>query len=116
MLAWLAFGVDPAAWTIETTGLPDDPETAVRDAHLNGRRIRLVATAEQTPSGAIARVAPEYLATTDPLAAAVDEENVIQITSASNGTITLGGRGAGGAATAAAVLADLIHLFQPENH
>ena len=113
VLAWLAFGVDPEKIAVETRGLPDDLENAVRAARAAGTVIRLVAHVERRPEGIVASVQPIQLPPSDPLAGACDEENIIQIVSASSGTITLGGRGAGGAATAAALLADLIHLYQP---
>lgn len=116
LLAWLAFGADPSTLAVDTMGLPDDLEAAVRRAGDTGQRLRLVATTERNSSGVTARVAPLLLPADDPLAAAVDEENVIQVTSASSGVLTLRGRGAGGPATAAALLADLIHLFQPATH
>ncbi|MBL8998127.1 MAG: homoserine dehydrogenase [Gemmatimonadetes bacterium] len=116
LLAWLAFGADPSTLEVVTEGLPRDVDAAVRGAARSGRRLRLVATAERAARGVTAHVSPALLHLDDPLAAAVDEENVIQVTSASSGTLTLRGRGAGGAATAAALLADLIHLFQPGTH
>ena len=115
VLAWLAFGVDPERVAVETCGLPDDLERAVRDAKAAGGALRLVAEVRRSADGIVASVQPIQLERSDPLAAARDEESIIQIASASSGTITLGGRGAGGAATAASLLADLIHLYQPRH-
>lgn len=113
LLAWLAFGVDPATLDVDTRGLPDDLDGAVRAAAARGERLRLVATAALHDGVVRASVGPESLLRTDALACAIDEENLVQVESHSAGAITLSGRGAGGAATASALLADLIHLFQP---
>lgn len=108
VLAWLAFDVDPTALTVRTAGLGDDIEHRVRQAQLDGRVIRLVAQAELRDGAVCASVAPVALDPAHPLARVRDEENVVLIDSESAGTIALHGRGAGGPATASAVLADLL--------
>lgn len=113
LLAWLAFGVDPTSLAVRTRGLPEDLDGAVRAAAARGERLRLVASASLHDGVVRAAVGPESLARTNALASAIDEENLVQVESHSAGAITLSGRGAGGAATASALLADLIHLFQP---
>ena len=108
VLAWLAFGVDPTALDVRATGLGDDIAHRVRQARLDGRVIRLVAQAELREDGVHASVAPVALDPAHALARVRDEENVVLIESESAGTITLHGRGAGGTATASALLADLL--------
>lgn len=110
VLAWLAFGVNPADVPVEIEALPDALEMAARQTCAQGQRLRLVATAEYNSGTVSARVGPEYLDQDDPLAAAIDEDNIIQIRSASSGIVTVSGRGAGGKATASAVLADLLRV------
>ncbi len=112
VLAWLAFGADPRALRVDTVGLPADVEAAVRSATERGRVLRLVATAARTVRGPRAFVRPMLLHRADPLARARDEENVVQVESESCGTITLSGKGAGGPATASAILADLLRAAQ----
>lgn len=108
VLAWLAFGADPGRLRVDTVGLPGDLEAAVHDATARGRVLRLVATCIRTVRGPRAFVRPMLLHRADPLARARDEENVVQVESESCGTITLAGKGAGGPATASAILADLL--------
>ncbi len=113
VLAWLAFGVDPTRLPVRTLGLPPDPVAAVRRARTQGAVLRLVAEAEEHEGVVRASVAPVLLDAADPLARARDEENVVVIESESAGAITLHGRGAGGSATASALLADLLRASAP---
>jgi len=108
VLAWLGFGVDPGTLDIRLTALPTDLDAAVRRATGSGRVLRIVATATRVGDGVYARVAPRLLSPEDPLARVRDEENVIQLESESSGMVQVSGRGAGGPATASAVLADLL--------
>ncbi len=110
VLAWLAFGVNPASVAVDIRPLPAALELSARRASAAGQRLRLVATAEWCNGVVSASVGPEYLDPGDALAAAVDEHNIIEIHSASSGTVTLAGRGAGGHATASAILADLLRV------
>jgi len=116
VLAWLAFGVDPTALTVQTAGLGDDIAHRVQQARLDGRVIRLVAQAELRDDGVQASVAPLALDEAHPLARVRDEENVVLIESESAGTITLHGKGAGGHATASALLADLLRAVPRASH
>ncbi|MBX9928244.1 MAG: homoserine dehydrogenase [Gemmatimonadaceae bacterium] len=108
LLAWLAFGVDPATIPIAREGIPADAEGAVARARERGGVLRLVAGAYRDGRGVRAWVKPLIVPLTSALARARDEENVVEVESASSGVITLAGRGAGGDPTAAAVLADVL--------
>ncbi len=125
VLAWLAFGVDPTRLAVRTSGLGADIEARVAAARAAGQVLRLVARARSWSGGpegpdgpggssrpgapvAHATVGLECLAAGDPLARTRDEENAVVITSDSAGEIALHGRGAGGHATASALLADLL--------
>ncbi len=81
-----------------------DPEV-LRAAGRRGRRTRLVARV--TAAGA--RVAPETLPEDHPLCAA-EGESAVSIRTALAGTVSLRGPGAGGPATASAVLNDCLSL------
>lgn len=116
VLAWLAFGIDPTALDVRTTGLGADIGHRVREAKRDGRVIRLVAQAELRAGVVVASVAPIALDPAHALARVSDEENVVLIESESAGTITLHGKGAGGHATASAVLADLLRTVSPVAH
>lgn len=114
VLAWIAFGIDPTRHHVRIEGLDAEVIERVRRERLDGRVVRLVAQAVcgvgSVPS---LSVAPIALDPTHPLARARDEENVVVVESESAGAITLHGKGAGGHATASAVLADLLHTCRP---
>jgi homoserine dehydrogenase len=116
VLAWLAFGRDPATLEVRTRGITPAIARCVHEAALADRVIRVVATAVRVGDGVHANVAPKVLHRDDPLARTVDEENVIQLESESSGTVTIAGRGAGGPATASALLADLLRAAAPIPH
>lgn len=113
VLAWLGFGVDPATLEVRTRGLTPAVVTDVRSAARQGKVIRLVATAVRVSYGVHASVRPKVLPRSDALAQVVDEQNLIQVESESSGTISISGRGAGGEATASALLADLLKAASP---
>lgn len=108
VLAWLGFGVDPSALDVRTRGIDAGIERIVRCAAARRRTVRLVATVRLVGDGVYANVAPKVLAADSPFARVRDEENLIQLESESNGIVTVGGRGAGGSATASALLADVL--------
>lgn len=69
---------------------------------------RLVATATPGAEGVRAMVRPVRLSSGDPLAAATGVVNVVEVRTALAGTLTWSGAGAGGDATASALLGDVI--------
>jgi homoserine dehydrogenase len=74
-------------------------------------RIRLVGTLARHDDGTIeAMVVPRALAVDDPLAQARGITNVIEIEGRPQGRVVITGPGAGGPATAAGVVADLVRL------
>ena len=103
-LAWLEpVGLD----RIAVRGLDEGAARAVRDAGRDGRRVRLVAAASQ--SGRLeSSFAPAALEPSDPLAATSGVENVIEVEAAVAGRLGWRGAGAGGRATASALLADTV--------
>jgi homoserine dehydrogenase len=108
VLAWLGFGVDPASLTVRTQGIAPTVALRAREAARRGRAVRLVATATRVGDGVYASVAPRIVPAGHPFAQARDEENLIQLDSESAGTVTVAGKGAGGSATASALLADVL--------
>jgi len=82
----------------------------VRWAAAHGQRVRLVAEILSLAGAVEARVTPRFLPHDDPLAGAKGIMNVIEIEGPPHGRVVIGGPGAGGPATAAAVLSDLIRL------
>jgi homoserine dehydrogenase len=82
----------------------------VRAAADRGQRIRLVAEATRQEDRISASVLARSLESDDPLAAAPGVTNVVELEGPPLGRVVLSGPGAGGPATAAAVLADLVRL------
>ena len=117
ILAMLVTG-EPVDWTsVERRGL-DDPafrrilEAAPAAGPGQGARWRLVATAEWTGPAPRLTVQPELLPPHDPLLQAAGVENMILIEADPVGAVRFAGPGAGGEATASAVLADLIAIWR----
>jgi homoserine dehydrogenase len=105
IVAGAAFGLHPPFRSVDRIGIEAlDPER-LREAGRRGRRTRLVARV--TASGA--RIAPESLPEDHPLCAS-EGESTVSIRTAHAGTVSLRGPGAGGPATASAVLNDCLSL------
>jgi homoserine dehydrogenase len=108
VLAWLGFGVDPAALEVRARGISEAVAEEARQAAARGRAVRLIATAVRIGDGVHASVAPRVVPRSHPFAQLRDEQNLIQLESESAGTVTVAGAGAGGSATASAILADIL--------
>jgi homoserine dehydrogenase len=130
ILAWLAFGIDPAAVQVQrhlTSGgfdarrpegvglahgrsfdLGAQADALIAAARVQGGVLRQIAECSLTEAGVIAAVEPVIVPATSPFAQAVGEENCVCIETRRNGTTRLFGPGAGGPPTAAALLSDLL--------
>ena len=118
ILARLAFGAwldrSAVACSFEggrpgITGVTADDLAAARE---NGLAIKLIASATRGADGAIeAAGRPTAVDDRLPLAATAGVQNRVEIQSERLGWLSLEGPGAGGAATAAAVLADLVAIL-----
>ena len=91
---------------VEGIGLPI--EEAVRHAVARNFRVRLVAVATRRDGSVAAAVRPATLAVDDPLATATGVANVVEVDTALAGTLRWTGPGAGGPATASALVADTL--------
>lgn len=109
VLAWLAFGVDPAALIVHRRGIDDATATWAAQVASDGDRVKLLASVTRAANSQelVAQIAPVRVRTTDPWSSVDGPNNRIVIESASAGAIVFHGAGAGGLATAGAVLADL---------
>lgn len=104
-LAWnTPLSADQVA--VEGIGLPI--EESVRHAISRNCRVRLVAVATRRDGAVAAAVRPTTLAEDDPLATATGVANVVEVDTALAGTLRWTGPGAGGPATASALLADTL--------
>lgn len=109
VLAWLAFGVHPASLEVERRGI--DEETAAWAAAVvrEGGAVKLIATCYREGDSIRARVAPERVAPGSEWAHVSGAGNRVVIDSDSAGALVLQGPGAGGRATAGAVLGDIFY-------
>jgi len=108
ILAWLAFGMDPAAVRVRTRGILPHPQRLVAEAEALGGVVRLLAGVRPGQGGLDAWVEPALLDPAAPLAAVRGADNGVEIATRWCGTVRLGGPGAGGEATASALLADVL--------
>jgi homoserine dehydrogenase len=108
VLAWLAFGVDPATLNIAPLGIGSHAERLVEDGRAFGLVTRLVGECTLRNGQVSAAVQPVALSPDSPLATVREEHNLIAIDSAWNGTVSIAGPGAGGGPTASALLSDLL--------
>ena len=111
ILAALAFGGAPNMAAAEIDGIE---RVELLDIHLArdlGYRIKLIASAVKGKGGASVRVNPALVPLDHPLARAGGALNALFIGGERIGEIYLQGPGAGGAPTAAAVVADLCDLI-----
>src|SRR6478672_3361055 len=107
ILASLAFGVrvDPAAIYVEgiTSIAPEDLSWADE----LGYRVKLLGVAVKTPKGIEQRVHPTMVRKDSSIAQVMGVTNAVTVDAADINPLTLVGPGAGGAATASAVLSDI---------
>jgi homoserine dehydrogenase len=108
MLAWMCFGVDPAALAVTRRGI--DAETAAWAARVasEGDRVKLLASCALEGGALVARILPTRVTGDDPWARVPGPYNRIVVESDTAGALVFQGPGAGGRATAGAVLADLL--------
>lgn len=112
LIAQLAFDLAVISPRITRTGISAVTQRDVARARMLGFRIRLVAATARTHAGIAAQVAPVLVAEAHDFAAACGAENVLYVHSREAGRIVLRGAGAGGAATASAVLGDLVTVLR----
>src|SRR5947209_1942327 len=112
ILARIAFGEAVDTARIPVAGIRNITATDFHYAHRLNSTIRLVASAERTAEGVHIAVSP-WLEPRGSMLAKVDgANNAIFIAGENVGTQMLYGQGAGGGATATAVLSDVLHIAQ----
>ncbi len=110
VLTRLAFGAAITPQKIFREGIS---KLDTRDIALGrelGYTLKLLATARLTDKGVEARVHPVFLPASHPLARVDGALNAVQVVGDLCGPIMFSGQGAGGDATASAVLADMVHV------
>lgn len=111
ILAALAFGGAPNLEAVEVDGIAAVDLIDIRLARDLGYRIKLIASAERSGAGAAIRVNPALVPLSHPLALPGGALNALFIEGRRIGRIYMQGPGAGGAATAAAVAADIADIM-----
>ncbi len=95
---------------IEREGIAAITQVHIEEARREDKRWKLIATLSVRDDKIIARVRPEKLAMTDPLAQVNGTLNAITFSTDLIGDVTITGPGAGGVETGYAVLSDLLTL------
>ena len=112
ILAQLAFGAAVISPRIRRRGIASIARRDVARARMAGLRIRLVAAAILTEHGILAEVAPVLVGEDHEFARTSGAENAVIVQARDAGRLVLRGLGAGGDATASAVLGDVVTLVR----
>jgi homoserine dehydrogenase len=110
ILAALAFGAEPHLDGVFVEGIRHIMPADIRDAAKRGGRIKLLGVATHTDRAIVQRVHPVFVPLNEPLARVEGVANGIDVTGDFIGRLFIEGIGAGGPATASAVVADLVDL------
>lgn len=108
ILAELAFHTRVTIDDVHCEGISGVTADDVRAAQDMGFVVKLLAVAERTDEGVIARVHPAMVPREHPLASVRGGFNAVFVEAEAAGQMMFYGRGAGGAPTASAVLGDLV--------
>lgn len=110
LLTSLAFGTQIAADDIYLEGISNISLADIRAADELGYRIKLLGVAQQTDTGIEQRVHPTMVPTSSVIAQVHGVTNAVAIETDLLGELLLSGPGAGGNATASAVIGDLADI------
>ncbi|MFO1114182.1 MAG: homoserine dehydrogenase [Beijerinckiaceae bacterium] len=110
ILATLAFGTEIDAGAISIEGIEHVTLADLKAADELGYRIKLLGVAQRTPHGVEQRVHPTMVPKTSSIAQVMGVTNAVTIDADAVHELTLVGPGAGGAATASAVVADIADI------
>uniref|UniRef100_UPI003F9BE062 homoserine dehydrogenase n=1 Tax=Rhodoblastus sp. TaxID=1962975 RepID=UPI003F9BE062 len=110
ILASLAFGVKLDAGAISVEGIEQLSLADLKAAAELGYRVKLLGVAQRTPHGVEQRVHPTMVPLSSPIAQVMGVTNAVTIDADAVNELTLVGPGAGGMATASAVVADIADI------
>ncbi len=110
ILTSLAFGTKIDVDAIYIEGIASITSLDIKMTDELGYRIKLLGVAERTPAGIEQRVHPTMVPKTSPLAQVMGVTNAVTIDADAVGQLTLIGPGAGGDATASAVIGDIAEV------
>ncbi|TMI90490.1 MAG: homoserine dehydrogenase [Bacillati bacterium ANGP1] len=110
ILATITFGTPVRAGDVYREGIGRISAQDIQFAEELGYVVKLLAITRESDGRVEARVHPAFLARAHPLAAIGNELNAVFVRGDAVGEVMFVGRGAGGAPTASAVVADLIDI------
>ncbi|KAF0230804.1 MAG: homoserine [Beijerinckiaceae bacterium] len=110
LLTALAFGTEVDGDAVYVEGISGVTPLDLDMAEELGFRIKLLGVAERTPQGIEQRVHPTFVSRQSQLSSVMGVTNAVAIEADPVGTITLVGPGAGGGATASAVVGDIVDI------
>src|ERR1700692_3018057 len=110
ILASLAFGIKVAQSAIYVEGISSIAPEDLRAAEQLGYRVKLLGVAVKTAEGIEQRVHPTMVPKDSAIAQVMGVTNAVTVDAEGLAPITLVGPGAGGAATASAIIADLADI------
>jgi homoserine dehydrogenase len=108
ILAGLAFHSPVCAADVHREGITEVTAADIESARALGCVVKLLAICERADGGVSVRVHPAMIPRTHPLAGVRDAYNAVFVEAESAGRLMFYGAGAGGAATASAVLGDVV--------
>ena len=116
IIAWITFGIPPAALHVRRTSLVPGLERLVGFAAAENASVRLVAECTQLPDNRIAAaVEPVIVSSQSAFGRTAFEENRVEVDLGWQSPLSVSGPGAGGRPTAAALLSDLLRISPPPN-
>ena len=112
ILADMLFGRDVAPSRISMTGISAITAVDAAFAEAAGMKLRLLGRAIRKGQALTVFVSPHFIAGTQPLAPISGVLNAVEVLGSSVGAVMFSGPGAGGPATASAVLGDVIDIVR----
>jgi homoserine dehydrogenase len=112
ILAGLAFRRPATSTELARRGIGAISAADVRAGAERGYRLKLLALARRSGAGIEAGVTPAYVPHEHPFARVRGVENVVRVVGRGCGALTFSGPGAGGDATASAVIADILAALE----
>jgi homoserine dehydrogenase len=116
IIAWITFGIRPAALHVRRTPLVPGLDRLVRIAAARGACVRLIAECTQLSGHRVAAaVEPVVVGSQSAFGRTIFEENRVEVDLGWPSPLSVSGPGAGGRPTAAALLSDLLRASPPPN-
>lgn len=110
ILSAIAFGTEVDLESVYLEGISTISQEDLRAAEELGYRIKLLGVARRTAEGIEQRVTPTMIPRSSPMARVSDVLNAVAVDGDAFGEITMVGAGAGGDATASAVISDIVDI------